>query len=101
MTEVRPAERESGFDRRAMLVLGAVIVAIALATRGAAPWRLPVMNDEMHHLESWRNRYRTDDIYPLFIKRLEQGNRLSPATLARVKRIYHSGSLAQRGLIVL
>jgi hypothetical protein len=87
--------------RRIAVVLGAVVALIALATRAPAPWRLPVTNDEMHHLESWRNRYRTDDIYPLFIRRLEETNRLGPARLAQVKRIYHSGALAQRGLIVL
>ena len=55
----------------------------------------------MHHLESWRNRYGTNDIYPLFLQRLEASGRLSPERLEMVRGIYDLHPLVQRGLIVL
>lgn len=78
-----------------------VLVLVSLLTRLPAAWKLDVINDEMHHLQSWRNRYGTDDIYPLFLQRLEAGGRLSPQRLELVRRIYHLHPLVQRGLIVL
>ena len=78
-----------------------LLVALVAYTRGTAPWGYQVINDEMHHLESWRNRYRTDDVYPLFVERVENSGLLKGSKLELFNRIYHSGALAQRGLLVL
>jgi hypothetical protein len=83
------------------VVAGVVIVVLALVTRLPAPWKLELINDEQHHLESWRNRYGTDDIYPLFLERLRVTGRLKGDRLALAERVYHSSPLVQRGLIVL
>ncbi len=82
-------------------VVALLIGALALSTRLAAPWRTDVINDEMHHLQSWRNRYGTDDIYPLFLQRLEASGKLPARRLEQVRKIYHAHPLIQRGLIVL
>ena len=39
-----------------------LIILLAAITRLPSPWRMDVTNDEMLHLESYRNHYRTDDI---------------------------------------
>lgn len=78
-----------------------LLVLVTCQTRLSAPWRLEVTNDEMHHLESWRNRYKSDDIYPLFLQKLEASGRLSPARLELVRKLYHSSPLAQRAMIIL
>ncbi|MGE0712590.1 MAG: hypothetical protein AB7N76_33320 [Planctomycetota bacterium] len=90
-----PAERAW---LRAGLVL---LVLFGALTRLPAPWRMDVLNDELHHLESWRNRYRTDDVYPHFLRRVRAATFLSDATKQRVERFYASGPLAQRALIAL
>jgi hypothetical protein len=89
--------RSTGWAFR--IAAGLVIVLCAL--RLAAPWRFVVINDEMHHLESWRNRYRTDNIYPMFMDRLEKTHRLSPKRLELVWKVYRSSPIIQRGIIVL
>ena len=58
--------RPMSWERIAVVLL----VFVALATRLPAPWGPEVIGDEMLHLESWRNRYRTDDMMPLFMRRL-------------------------------
>lgn len=93
--------QSSGINRFSAKSTAILLVAIALISRIAAPWQLGITNDEMHHLKSWRNRYGTNDIYPMFIQRLEETKSLTPAKLARVKRIYAASPLIQRGLIVL
>lgn len=62
---------------------------------------MSVTNDEMRHLECWRNQYRTDDIFPLFLGKLERGGWLAGEKLELVRRVYDSGPLAQRGFLVL
>lgn len=83
----------------AMVLLGVLIAAVVVTTRGPAPWRIEVTNDEFHHLESWRNRYRTDDIFPLFLDRLE--GRLPASVMSKVQWAYDASPLVQRGFIVL
>ena len=79
-----------------MFAILLVLVAISFLTRLPSPWRLDVINDEMHHLESWRNRYKSQDIYPLFLQKLELSGRLSPAKLNLLHKIYQSSPLIQR-----
>ena len=91
----------SSSSRRWMFAILLVLVAISFLTRLPSPWRLDVINDEMHHLESWRNRYKSQDIYPLFLQKLELSGRLSPAKLNLLHKFYQSSPLIQRALIVL
>ncbi len=88
-------------DRAARWILMALVAAVALATRLPAPWQRNLINDEMHHLESWRNRYRTDDIYPLFLKKLESGGRVDKRKIEMVRRLYRGSPLFQRAMLVL
>ncbi len=92
----------SARPRGIWFVVAAVLVAaFAVGTRLAAPWRLSVTNDEMRHLECWRNQYRTDDIFPLFLEKLERGGWLAGDRLEMVRDFYESGPLAQRACLVL
>ena len=50
----------------------------------------------MLHLESWRNRYRTDDMMPLFMRRLELNPRFSPSQKQALREVYHAHPLFQR-----
>lgn len=86
---------------RPILAVLVLLGVFALVTRLTTPWRLDVINDEMHHLESWRNHYGSDDIYPLFLQRLESSGKLSPARLEWARWAYHLHPLTQRALIVL
>jgi len=79
----------------------AILIALTGYTRLTAPWQVCLHTDEMHHLESWRNHYRTDDIYPMFIERVESRGLLKGERLELLKRVYASSPLVQRGLIVL
>jgi hypothetical protein len=81
------------------VVLG-LLAALSLATRLPAPWRLDVVNDEMYHIQSWRNRYRTDDVLPLFLQRIEETNRLSSQQKDSLRRLYQNSPLFQRLLCV-
>ncbi len=84
------------------LLAGMVLLAgLTLYTRGAAPWQDALTNDEMLHLESWRNRYRTDDIYPVFIKKVNLHGLLDGRKLELLESAYESSTLVQRGLLVL
>ncbi len=77
----------------------ALLLIVTLFSRGPAPWRTEVLNDEMLHLRSWRNRYGTDSIFPIFMARLES---LPPSSMnRRLMRIYETGPVAQRGFIIL
>ncbi len=78
-----------------------LLTGLTAFTRLAAPGQTTVTNDEMHHLESWRNRYRTDDAYPLFLERLEGSGMLSEKRLELVRKAYHASPLVQRAFIVL
>ena len=78
-----------------------LLVVLSLWTRVPAPWQMDVTNDEMHHLESWRNRYKSDDVYPLFLEKLEAKENLSPSRLELARRLYHSSSLVPHALLVL
>jgi hypothetical protein len=78
-----------------------LLVLFAAVTRLPAPWRAEVTNDELHHLESWRNRYRSDDVYPLFRERVRASASLSEGSRARALEFYALGPLAQRALFVL
>src|ERR1035437_702534 len=78
-----------------------LLTLLALCTRLPAPWQMDVTNDEMHHLESWRNRYKSDDIYPLFLHKLEARENLSPVRLELIRKLYFSSSLVPHALLVL
>jgi hypothetical protein len=78
-----------------------MLVGLTAYTRLTAPWQFGLTNDEMHHLESWRNRYRTDDIYPLFLERVEAAGLLGEKNLERLKAAYAASPVVQRALIVL
>jgi hypothetical protein len=77
-----------------------LLAAVTLGTRLPAPWRMDVINDEMYHLESWRNRYRTDNILPLFLRRLDETKQFTPQQKERLRKIYFSGPLVQRLLCI-
>jgi hypothetical protein len=81
------------------VVLG-LLAALSLATRLPAPWRLDAVNDEMFHIKSWRNRYRTDDVLPLFLRRIDQTNKLSSPQKDSLRRLYQTSPLFQRLLCV-
>ena len=53
----------------------------------------------MLHLESWRNRYRTDDIYPLFGQRIEQAHGVLVADVSPGGPAQKAG--IQRGDVIL
>ncbi|MHC4785663.1 MAG: ArnT family glycosyltransferase, partial [Planctomycetota bacterium] len=89
---------QRGFWFLAAMVL---LTGLTLYTRGAAPWQEALTNDEMLHLESWRNRYRTDDIYPVFLDRVEAQGMLEGERLELLEKAYHGSTLVQRGLLVL
>lgn len=78
-----------------------LLVGLAFFTRVPAPWQMDVTNDEMHHLESWRNRYKSDDVYPLFLQKLEAKESLSPARLELIRKLYHSSPLVPHAMLVL
>ncbi len=78
-----------------------LLVALAVCTRLPAPWQMDVTNDEMHHLESWRNRYKSDDVYPLFLQKLQAKGNLSPARLELIRKLYRSSPLVPHALLVL
>lgn len=78
------------------VVLG-LLLFNAFATRITLPWRLGITNDEAHHhLESWRNRYRTEKMNPVFLRKLERMNRLSSEQMDLVKRVYFASPIVQR-----
>ncbi len=79
----------------AIFILGAV----TLVTRLPSPWRTQVTNDEMLHLESYRNRYGTEDIYPLFLQRLKSS--VSPQRYSQIERVYRSSPIVQRIFLML
>jgi hypothetical protein len=94
-------EASTGGWRRAGLAIATLVVFTAV-TRLAAPWRIDITVDEAHHhLESWNHRYRTTDIYPLFLQRLDTQRRIPPKLADLGRWFYHTGALAQRSLIVL
>ncbi len=88
---------------RGLWFLAAVILlsGLTLYTRGTAPWQDILTNDEMIHLESWRNHYRTDDICPSLVARAEITGLLEGEKLEFFKKVYYSSTIFQRGLIVL
>ncbi len=77
------------------LALGLLIV-LALGTRLPAPWRTEVLGDEMLHLESWRNHYRTSDVMPLFRTRLERHPSIPAAWKSTLLHLYHTNPLFRR-----
>jgi hypothetical protein len=91
-------------DRATALWLRNVVIgllaALALATRLPAPWKMDIINDEMFHIKSWRNRYRTNDVMPLFLRRLDQSAKLDSSQKAVLRRLYQSSPLFQRLLCV-
>src|SRR5205823_307512 len=68
--------------------------------RVPAPWRMEVVNDEMYHLESWRNRYRTDNMLPLLLRRLETSSKFSSHQKEVIRKVYFSSPLVQRLLFI-
>jgi hypothetical protein len=82
-----------------IVVIG-MLAALALATRLPAPWNTEITNDEMYHIKSWRTRYRTDDVMPIFLRRLDETNRFSTAQKEKLKHLYHTSPLFQRLLCI-
>lgn len=81
--------------------LGVVLLLLS-ALVFPAPWRLPAAtNDEMLHLKSWRNRYGTDDVFPIGRRKLERATNVPEPIKKLALRIYDSGPLGQRLFIVL
>lgn len=77
-----------------------LLVVLALGTRLPAPWRAEVTNDEMYHIKSWRNRYRTNDVLPLFVRRLDRSHAFSSSLKEQLKQLYYSSPLFQRFLCI-
>lgn len=96
MTEFRLANSSSPLKLAALVLLAVV----ALGTRLPAPWRMEVVNDEMYHLESWRNRYRTDNMLPLLLRRLETSSKFTSQQKEVIRKIYFSSPLVQRLLFI-
>jgi hypothetical protein len=72
-----------GARKGTLLVLG-LLILLTLVTRVGAPWRLAVTNDEAnHHLESWRNRYRSASVFPIFFERLVESGHQALASRLR------------------
>ena len=68
----------SAGPRNAWFVIALVLLTgLTAFTRLAAPAQTTVTNDETHHLEWWRNRYRIDDADPLLQERVEASGKLS------------------------
>ncbi|MFP8878222.1 MAG: glycosyltransferase family 39 protein [Myxococcota bacterium] len=87
---------------RAWMVAAAVLIAVVTAeTRLSAPWRVIFTNDELHHIESWRHRYRTDDIYPMVVTKVERSGLLNDRQFELFESFYNLGPLAQRALAVV
>ncbi len=59
-------------------IAAALIILLAAITRLPGPWRMDVTNEEMEDLESYRNHYRTDDISPDLLQKLERARVLTP-----------------------
>jgi hypothetical protein len=76
--------------------LAALLAVLAIGTRLPAPWRVEIINDEMFHIKSWRHRYRTGDVMPIFPRRLEQTNRLSASQKEWLLRLYRESPWFQR-----
>jgi hypothetical protein len=79
--------------RVAILSLFAVIVVTSFLP---APMRLPAVNDEMVHLQSWRNRYDEPVVYPLVMDKLRARVTLSPEQWAVFERTLVDHPLLQR-----
>jgi hypothetical protein len=87
-------------NRGLTLAVFALLALIAAGTRLPAPWRTDVTNDEMYHIKSWRHQYRTNNVMPLFLRRLEQTNRLSSPQKETLRQLYLTSPLFQRLLCV-
>lgn len=93
---MRAGWRPRSWERIAVVLL----VFVALATRLPAPWGPEVIGDEMLHLESWRNRYRTADMMPLFQRRLDLNARFSTQQKQTLRDLYQGHPWFQRLLLV-
>jgi len=83
------------------VVLGVIVVLIA-ALVIPSPWRLPAAtNDEMLHLKSWRNRYGTNDVFPIGRRKIEKATNIPEGIKQIALKIYDSSPLGQRLFIVL
>jgi hypothetical protein len=78
------------------IVVIAMLVVLALATRLPAPWRIEVINDEMYHIKSWLHLYRTGDVVPLFPRKVDESNRFSSGQKEQLKQLYRTSPLFQR-----
>jgi hypothetical protein len=95
-------EKSSGWRAVLLWLTVVLLIASALATRLPSPWRLEVTNDEQHHhLQSWRNRYRTNDVFPVFFDRLQETHQNS-RQVKKLLAIYHAHpELVARSLFIL
>lgn len=83
-------------------ILGALVIILISALVIPGPWRLPAAtNDEMLHLKSWRNRYGTDDVFPIGRRKIEKAENIPAVIKELALRIYDSGPIGQRLFIVL
>lgn len=82
-----------------------VLTLLVLAGIGAlvlpAPWRMPASNDEMLHLQSWRNRYGTDDVFPIGRHKIAKAKHIPDAVRELALTIYDAGPIGQRLFIVM
>jgi hypothetical protein len=85
---------------RLRAVVLAMLATVALGTRLPAPWRTEIINDEMFHIKSWRHRYRTPDVMPLFLKRLDQADRLGSSQKEQLRQLYRDSPFFRRLLCV-
>lgn len=79
----------------ALVLLGIAILVLP------APWRMPASNDEMLHLKSWRNRYGTDDVFPIGRHKIAKAKHIPAPVRNLALAIYDSGPIGQRLFIVM
>lgn len=101
MTDLRerlPSSHVPKWSRYAATVL--VVVGTGALVL-PAPWRMPAWNDEMLHLQSWRNRYGTDDVFPIGRHKIAKAKHIPEAVRALALAVYDSGPMAQRLFIIM
>lgn len=81
------------------LTVAAIAVLVAI-TFAPSVWRLDPLIDEMYHLESWRNRYGTDDPLPVFHVRLAATGKLTAGQKDWLADLYRTSPLFRRLLFV-
>jgi hypothetical protein len=103
MTNMNPLTSSPISEKRvSQLVMTGLVLILIGALVVPAPWRLPAAtNDEMLHLKSWRNRYGTNDVFPIGRLKISKATNIPPAIKQIALRIYDSGPIGQRLFIVM